>query len=52
MEGLDENIHPLKTKTLFLSFFVKSLTWIYALTSGLSSNFESEHLILFIAKSL
>ena len=52
IDGLDENIQPLNTNTSLLFSSVRSLTCIYALISGLSSNPEFLHFKLFIERSL
>ena len=52
MDGLDENIHPLNTNTSLLFSFVRSLTCMYAVISGLSSNSEFFHFKILIERSL
>ena len=46
MEGLEEKVQPLKTKTSLLSVLFKSLTCKYDVISGSSSNLEFLHLKL------
>ena len=52
MEGLDEKVQPLKTKTSLLSVLFKSLTCKYDVISGSSSNLEFLHFKTFKFKFL